>query len=150
MKSSFPETDTWLSVRKREKASWHYPIIPTEGVCFKNVLLEVETPKTGVFELRVGVHGNYLSALLWGSYYSQIVWARQICFSKVFSIAAQVFSNCFEVAWQMQVILYKLLVLFYLKGSESNLNDHLFFWKRTKLWVFSMHIYHCATWEILL
>lgn len=29
----------------------------------------------------------------------------------------------------MQVILYKLLVLFYLKGSESNLNDHLFFEK---------------------
>lgn len=78
MKSSFPETDTWLSIRKREKASWYYPIIPTEGLCFKNVLLDVETPKTGIFfELRVyREHRRYLSALLWGSCHSQIVWSR--------------------------------------------------------------------------
>lgn len=51
---SFPETDTWLFTRKQEKASWYYPIIPTEGLCFKNTLLAVETPKTGIFfELRV-------------------------------------------------------------------------------------------------
>lgn len=44
---------------EKSKASWFYPLILPEGLCFKSVLLEVETPKTGIiFELYTRYTGN--------------------------------------------------------------------------------------------
>lgn len=74
-----------------------------------------------------GVHGKYLSILLWGSCHSQTVWSRLICFCKIFCmLQLKGFQALLKWPDRCRRHSTSLFVLFYPKGSESKLNGCLF------------------------